>query len=153
MKKYKTIKEIIFQCEKDIEKDIKSLEFIKCIDFIDIFPISEEHKTLLDKEALKMATIFDKTERGNFYVFNNPIPTSFGLLKVCKIRKFDESRLNWIAAPDFATTDYDKFFELYKNDTRFKYVEKSTYKGLEFKTNRSLIYFLDELTTEYYNIK
>ena len=49
MKKYETIKEIINQCEVDIEKDIKCLEFIKRIDFIDIFPISDEHKALLDK--------------------------------------------------------------------------------------------------------
>ena len=152
MKKYETIKEIINQCEVDIEKDIKCLEFIKCIDFIDIFPISDEHKALLDKEALDIATIIDKTERGNFYVFNEPIATRFGQIKICKIRKFDETRLNWVAAPDFATTNYDKFLELYKNDARFKYIEKPTYKGLEFKTDKSLIYFLDELTTDYYNI-
>ena len=112
MKKYKTIKEIITQCEVDIEEDIKCLEFIKCIDFIDIFPISDEHKALLDKEALGIATIIDKTERGNFYVFNEPIATRFGQIKICKIRKFDETRLNWVAAPDFATTNYDKFLEL-----------------------------------------
>ena len=152
MKKYETIKEIINQCEVDIEEDIKCLEFIKCIDFIDIFPISDEHKALLDKEVLDIATIIDKTERGNFYVFNEPIATRFGQIKICKIRKFDETRLNWVAAPDFATTNYDKFLELYKNDARFKYIEKPTYKGLEFKTDKSLIYFLDELTTDYYNI-
>jgi len=152
MRKYKNIKEIINQCEIDIEEDIKSLKFIKCIDFIDIFPVSEEHKALLDKEALEMATIIDKTERGNFYVFNYPIETRFGQIKICKIRKFDKTRLKWVSAPDFATTDYDKFLELYKNDERFKYIEKTTYKGLEFKTDKSLIYFLDELTTYYYKI-
>ena len=46
----------------------------------------------------------------------------------------------------------NRVLELYKNDTRFKYIEKPTYKGLEFKTDKSLIYFLDELTTDYYNI-
>ena len=108
---------------------------------------------VLNKENLDIATIIDKTERGNFYVFNEPIATRFGQIKICKIRKFDETRLNWVSAPDFATTNYDKFFDLYKNDERFKYIEKPTYKGLEFKTDKSLIYFLDELTTDYYNIK
>ena len=49
--------------------------------------------------------------------------------------------------------DYYLNHDLYKNDERFKYIEKPTYKGLEFKTDKSLIYFLDELTTDYYNIK
>ena len=132
---------------------MNSLNFIKCIDFIDVFPVSEEHKTILDSEALKIATIIEKSNRGNFYLLNEPIKTKFGEVKIFKVRIFDKTRMNWVAAPDFATTDYNKFFELYKNDERFNYIEKPTYKGLEFKTHSSLIYFLDELTTDYYNIK
>ena len=150
--KYHTIKEIINQCQKDIEEDIKSLMYIKGIDFLDIFPKTQEHKILLDEEALTIAKVVDRTERGNFYVFNKPITTKFGLLKIIKIRKFDTSRLNWVAAPDFATTDYEKFFEAYKDDERFTYIEKPDYKGFELKTDKSLIYFLDELTTDYYKV-
>ncbi len=150
--KYKNILQIVKQCEKDIEQDIKSLKFIKCIDFIDIFPVSEEHKILLDKEASEISTIIEETERGNFYSLNKPITTKFGSIKIFKIRKFDETRLQWVAAPDFETTEYNEFCELYMNDGRFKYIEKPTYKGLEFKTEKSLVYFLDELTTDYYNI-
>jgi len=153
MKKFKNLNEIIKELEKTIEKDLNSLKFIKGIDFIDIFPVSEEHKICLDNEALKIAKIIEETNRGNFYLLNKPIQTKFGIVKIFKVRIFDETRINWIAAPDFATTDYDKFFELYKNDERFNYIEKPTYKGLEFKTHSSLIYFLDELTTDYYNIK
>lgn len=153
MKKYKTICEIIKHCEKDIKKDIDNLKFINGIDFIDIFPISPEHKILLESEALKIASIIEKTDRGNFYLLNNPVQTIFGTLKIFKVRVFDETRLDWVAAPDFSVTDYGKFFEVYKNDKRFQIIKKKTYKGLEFKTKKSLIYFLDELTTDYYNIK
>lgn len=152
MNKYKNIKEIIDQCMKDIEHDIKSLKFIKSIDFLDIFPISTKHKILLDNEALKIAKIIDETDRGNFYVLNTPIKTQFGLLKIFKIRNFDKTRLNWVAAPDFETTNYNKFFENYVDNEKFLYIKKPTYKGLEFKTDKSLIYFLDELTTDYYKI-
>ena len=150
---YQTISEIINQCVKNITKDIKSLQYVKEIDFIDIFPRSIKHKNILDEEALKIAKIIEKTDRGNFYVFTTPIPTKFGCLKIIKIRKFDETRLPWVAAPDFSMTDYDMFLNKYKFDKRFAYIERPTYKGLEFKTKDSLIYFLDVPTTTYYNIK
>ena len=42
---------------------------------------------------------------------------------------------------------------IYINDERFTYIEKPTYKGLEFKTKYSLIYFLDEPTTIFYKLR
>jgi len=150
---YLTINEIINKCIEDITQDINSLQHINRIDFVDIFPRSVKHKSILDKEALKIAKLIEQTERGNFYVFNTPIFTKFGYLKIIKIRKFDETRLPWIAAPDFSMTDYNIFLKQYKNDKRFTYIERPTYKGLEFKTKNSLIYFLDIPTTTYYNIK
>ena len=150
---YPAINEIIIKCIDDISQDIMSLKYVDKIDFLDIFPRSLDHKTFLDEEALKIAKVIEKTDRGNFYVFNSPIPTKFGSLKIIKIRKFDETRLPWIAAPDFSMTDYNIFLNQYKNDKRFTYIERPTYKGLEFKTKDSLIYFLDIPTTTYYNIK
>ncbi len=150
---YLNIEQIIYKCINDITSDLSSLEGIKSIDFLDIFPRSEAHKIFLDAEANKIANIIEKTERGNFYVFHKPVNTKFGELKVIKIRKFDNTRLNWIAAPDFSMEDYNKFLNRYINDNRFIYIEKPTYKGLEFKTKNSLIYFLDIPTTTYYNIK
>lgn len=38
------LSQIIAKNEKRIEKDIKEIEDIRCIDFIDIFPESEEHR-------------------------------------------------------------------------------------------------------------
>lgn len=152
--KYQKIKEIIKQCENDIENDVKELKFLQEIDFIDFFPKSDEHRKLLDKEATKIATLIDATPRGNFYVFNEPFKTKFGPIKIFKVRIFDETRLNWVAAPDFKVANYQEFYDYYKNDKRFKFVEKpNIYKGLEFKTEKSLVYILDEPTTEFYNIK
>lgn len=153
MEQYQTIEQIILQCMDDIREDVESLKGILGIDFLDIFPKSVEHKELLDKEALKISKMIDETSRGNFYVLNKPIKTIFGLLKIIKIRVYDESRLNWVAAPDFAIVSYSEFEKHYKNDDRFTYIEKPVYKGLEFKTDKSLIYFLDELTTDYYKVK
>ena len=145
--------QIIQQCMDDIKNDIGSRSMIENIDFLDIFPKSEAHKNMLDKEAIKIAKIIDKTERGNFYVFNKPMQTVYGLLKIIKIIKYDETRIPWVAAPDFKTINYKKFLRKYKDDKRFTYIERPTYKGLELKTKKSLIYFLDELTTDYYRIK
>lgn len=149
---YSKIEDIIKDCLHDCEKDISSLKFIEGVDFVDIFPRTIEHKILLDEEAKKIARVIEKTERGDFYVFHTPLNTQFGPLKIIKVRKFDETRLPWLAAPDFRVTDYASFFKTYKNDSRFSVVQKPTYSGLEFKTPNSLIYFLDEPTTHYYNL-
>lgn len=150
---YQNICEIINDTIIKLKIDIKELSGVTTIDFLDIFPRSEEHKKILDKEALLLGKIIDKTERGNFYVFNTPIKTSFGDLQIIKIRKFDETRLPWLSAPDFNVEDYNKFINKYKNDKRFTYIDKPTYKGLEFKTKNNLIYFLDEPTTVYYGLR
>ena len=151
--RYKTIYEIVNDSLKKIAQDFNTLEGVTTIDFLDIFPRSEEHKRLLDEEALILGKIIDKTERGDFYVLNTPIKTAFGDLLIIKIRKFDETRLPWLSAPDFNVDNYDEFVKKYQTDNRFTYIEKPTYKGLEFKTKNSLVYFLDEPTTIYYGLK
>lgn len=151
--KYMNINEIIDETMNLLSDDIESLNGVTSIDFLDIFPKSEEHKKLLDFEALSLGYIIEETSRGNFYVFNKPKETKFGKLKIIKIRKYDESRLQWLAAPDFNVLDYNEFKSNYITDDRFTYVEKPTYNGLEFKTKHSLIYFLEEPTTIYYKLR
>lgn len=72
------IEEIIRINEKRIEQDVNKFADIKNIDFIDIFPISEEHRKQLDIEANSIAKIIDKTEKGTFYLLNHPIMTKWG---------------------------------------------------------------------------
>ena len=151
--KYLTISEIINHTIDSISNDIHHLTGVTSIDFLDIFPRSEEHKKMLDTEALNLGYIIEQTSRGNFYVFHNPIKTKFGELKIIKIRIYDETRLPWLGAPDFNVLNYDIFKNTYINDKRFTYIEKPTYKGLEFKTKYSLIYFLDEPTTIFYKLR
>lgn len=150
---YKNIIETIEECLSNITFDLSSLKYVTSLDFVDIFPKSDEHKELLDKEALKIAKVIESTNRGNFYLFNTPLKTKYGDLKIFKIRKYDETRLNYPAAPDFNMTDYNTFLKYYINDDRFTYIKRPTYCGLEFKTKDSLIYFLDVPTTTYFNIK
>lgn len=40
-----------------IEKDLLEIEGLECIDFIDIFPKSEEHKKQLDEEIIKISLL------------------------------------------------------------------------------------------------
>ena len=151
--KYSNINEIINKTIELLSEDIESLVGVTTIDFLDIFPKSEEHKSILDCEASHLGYIIEETDRGNFYVFHKPIKTKLGELKIIKIRKYDETRLQWLAAPDFNVIDYNEFKNRYISDDRFTYIEKPTYKGLEFKTKNSLIYFLDEPTTIYYKLR
>ena len=151
--RYLTINEIINKTINLISDDVSRLNGVTTIDFLDIFPRSEDHKKMLDTEALNLGYIIEETSRGNFYVFHSPIKTKFGELKIIKIRIYDETRLPWLGAPDFNVSNYDLFKNIYINDERFTYIEKPTYKGLEFKTKYSLIYFLDEPTTIFYKLR
>lgn len=147
------LEEIIKKNESRIEKDIKQIEDIQFIDFIDIFPESEDHRKKLDEEVSKISRLIDSTKKGNFYLLNNPIETKWGKLKFLKIRFFDESRLKYEAAPDFAVKDWDKLKQQVQIDKRFTFICRPNWNAVEFKTENSLIYFLNPLVTTVYGIK
>lgn len=45
-----------------VQKDIKSFPEIKCMDYVDIFPRSEENRVALNDEAIKLGNIIEKTK-------------------------------------------------------------------------------------------
>ena len=135
---------------KRIETDLKEIEGLKCIDFLDIFPESEEHKIKLDEELIQISTLLQETERGNVYYLNTPIKTKYGDLQYIKIRFFDESRLNWEAACDFVVEDRQILLDKVGKDKRFSYIKREKWDAVEFKTDNTLIYFLNPLASEVY---
>lgn len=147
------LEDIIKKNQSRIEEDIKQIERIQQIDFIDIFPKSEEHRKMLDEEVSKISKLIDSTEKGNFYLLNNPIETKWGLLKFLKIRFFDESRLKYEAAPDFAVEDWNKLKQQVEIDKRFSFISRPNWDAIEFKTENSLVYFLNPLVTSIYGIE
>lgn len=146
----KMLEEIIKKNLNRIEKDLREIDGLQCIDFIDVFPTSETHKIQLDDEISKISLLLQKTERGNVYLLNNPIETKYGMLKYIKIRIFDESRLNWEAAADFIVKDRDLLMKKVGKDTRFSYIKRTEWDAIEFKTDDTLIYFLNPLASEVY---
>lgn len=107
------------------------------IDFIDIFPESEDHRKKLDEEVSKISRLIDSTKKGNFYLLNNPVETKWGKLKFLKIRFFDESRLKYEAAPDFAVKDWNKLKQQVQIDKRFTFISRPNWNAVEFKTEAS----------------
>lgn len=78
--------EIINKNLNRIEKDLLEIKDLQTIDFLDIFPKSEEHREILDEEISKIAMLSEKTERGNVYALNNPVETKYVKLTYIKIR-------------------------------------------------------------------
>lgn len=99
------LNEIVNKNLDRIESDLSEIIGLKSIDFLDIFPVSEDHKIKLDEVLAQISTLLQKTDRGNVYYLNTPIKTKYGDLKYIKIRFFDKSRLNWEAAADFVIED------------------------------------------------
>ena len=144
------IEEIIYKNLKRIENDLKEIDDIQNIDFIDLFPVSEEHRKLLDKEAIKVSKIIKKTDRGNVYLLNTPLITKYGKLSLFKVRFYDETRLNWEAAADFVVKDRKILKNKVGKDHRFKYIVRPDWDAIEFKTKDTLIYFLNPPASEVY---
>jgi len=144
------VKEIIEKNLKRIENDLKEIEGLQRIDFIDIFPTSGNHKIMLDEEISKISKRVKKTERGNVYFLNQPIETKYGKLEYIKIRIFDETRLNWEAAADFVVENRDVLKNKVGKDNRYSYIKRQEWDAVEFKTKDTLIYFLNPLASEVY---
>lgn len=144
------IEEIVKLNLDRIKKDLYEIEGIEAIDFIDIFPKSEEHRKQLDEEAGKISKLIKETERGNIYLLNTPIETQYGKLSLFKVRYYDESRLNWEAAADFVVKDRNILMERVGKDNRFNYTTRPDWDAVEFKTENTLIYFLNPLASEVY---
>ena len=144
------VKEIIEKNLKRIENDLKEIEGLQRIDFIDIFPTNENHKIMLDEEISKISKRVKKTERGNVYFLNQPIETKYGKLEYIKIRIFDETRLNWEAAADFVVENRDVLKDKVGKDNRYSYIKRQEWDAVEFKTKDTLIYFLNPLASEVY---
>lgn len=147
------LEEIIKQNEKRISEDIKCIPGIIRIDFIDIFPISEEHRKQLDEEVSKISKLIDSTEKGNFYLLNTPINTKWGELKFLKVRFFDESRLNYEAAPDFEVENWDELKNFSQMNEKFSFIERPNWNAVEYKTDNCLAYFLNPLVSKVYHIE
>ncbi len=145
------LNEIVNKNLNRIESDLTEIIGLKSIDFLDVFPISEEHKIKLDNELAQNSTLLKETERGNVYLLNNPIKTKYGDLKYIKIRFFDESRLNWEAAADFVVEDRNVLLNQVGKDERYKYIERPEWDAVEFKTKDTLVYFLKPLASEVYS--
>lgn len=132
-------------------KEILNIKYInENIDFFDIFPKSEIDKKHLENEAIELADLILKSERGNFYKFKNPITTIFGQLEYFKIRWFDKTKLKYGGSPDFVIVDMEKFSSLYGNDKRFTFTEQKQppkYKCYKFQTGKTWACFMDSSVT------
>lgn len=144
------LNEIVNKNLNRIETDLSEIVGLQSIDFLDVFPVSEEHKIKLDEELSRISVLLRETERGNVYCLNAPIKTKYGDLKYIKIRFFDESRLNWEAAADFVVEDRNVLLNQVGKDVRYKYIERPEWDAVEFKTDNTLIYFLNPLASEVY---
>ena len=144
------LEEIVNNNLKRIEKDLQEIDDIIGIDFIDFFPTSEEHKNQLDEEAKMLGKVVKETERGNVYLLNTPIKTKYGELSLFKVRFYDETRLKWETAADFVVKDRTILEKKVGVDSRFKYIKRSDWDAVEFKTEDTLIYFLNPLASEVY---
>lgn len=119
------------------------------LDFVDIFPISEQERLDLIKNIDNLGKVVSKLKKGPIYLLDKPIQTKYGPLKLIKIRIYDKEKTQR-GAPDFKVKDYKEFKEKYLEKEYFNLIERPEYEMLELdiKDSNVLIYFLDEPISE-----
>jgi len=117
------LEEIINKNLNRIEKDLLEINDLQRIDFLDIFPKSEEHRNLLDEEISKIAMLLEKTERGNVYALNNPIETRYG-------KELTEEEVHKII--------WEKIKEVNKQLTSYKAIKNLEIKHDEFEKTTTM---------------
>lgn len=87
---------LILSISKDIE-----------LDFMDIFPKSQIERTEIEIELRQKAKCIEKEEKGEYYLLNTPINTILGVLRVVKLRIFDNKK-NKRGTMDFKSSYYEQ---------------------------------------------
>lgn len=147
----KIILEIIQLADVVIKKYIDE-ELV--LDYVDIFPKSEEERLNLLEEINKLGKQISSTKTGPIYLLDEPIQTKYGNLKLVRVRIYDNQKTQR-GAPDFKVKDYAKFKEKYLGKDFFNLIERKEYEMLELdiKNSNVLIYFPSETLAESLGLK
>lgn len=140
------ISEILKLAESVIKEQIQE-ELI--LDYVDIFPKSEEERISLQEVLNKLGSEICKTKTGPTYLLSKPLPTKFGPLKLVRVRIYDKQKKQK-GAPDFEVKNYKKFKEKYLKKQCFHLIERPKYEMIELNVKNSnvLIYFPNETLSE-----
>src|SRR3989344_8037436 len=133
------IKNIVKNAEvlKDKYTDQKNIP----VNYACIFCQSEEEKNYFLREAYKLGTIIQETEKGPLFKVS-PIVTTAGKLQLLKIRNPDSTRPERGDA-DFTVFDYLSFKSKYLNKPKFSLIKKENFEMIELyeKGNEVRVYF------------
>lgn len=142
----KRINEILKLAQLVIKEHIQE-ELV--LDYVDIFPESEEERITLQEELKKLGSEICKSKTGPTYLLAKPIFTIFGNLKLVRVRIYDKHKKQK-GAPDFKVKNYKKFKEKYLKKQCFYLIERPKYEMIELniKNSNVLIYFPNETLSE-----
>ena len=115
--------------------DIEKIDDLKSIDCVTIFSNSEEDYNNLNTK-LSNNIVIDKMSSGNLYYLKDGLDTIYGKLYFIKVRKYDESYLDYRISVDFIVNDYEIFKSNIYNPVIKKY---DTFELIQFKNKNSII--------------
>ncbi len=98
------------------------------VEFSCIFCHNEEEYGEFTNTIQALGKIAEKTQSGFTYLLDNPLVTVAGPLRLVKIRKPDNQRIERGDA-DF-NTDYQNFKKLYERDLKFELIKRETFEML-----------------------
>ena len=119
------------------------------VDFVDVFAGSEEEYKELCAFLITIGRIVDKSPTGNAVLLKNPHKTSYSVLKLVKVRVYDEKKGKYLGAPDFRV-DYADFKEKYGKHCNL--IKRESYEMLELVGEDVLVYFPSETLSSFLNV-
>ena len=120
---------LILSISKDIE-----------LDFMDIFPKSQIERTEIEIELRQKAKCIEKEEKGEYYLLNTPINTILGVLRVVKLRIFDNKK-NKRGTMDFKSSYYEQIKKIVRGKKDVYIISKSKDELIEIPIGDNFIYF------------
>lgn len=125
-------KQIVSASSPILDKYVTSKYKLK-LDYVDIFPKSEEeHKELLEQLKSLGKPIWSGST-GKTYLLDEPIETDKGLLKLLRVRIFDNSKLAFRGHPDYAVKkeEYDDFKDYLLKQENVNLMKRPEYEMVE----------------------
>ena len=107
---------------------------------MDIFPKSQIERTEIEIELRQKAKCIEKEEKGEYYLLNTPINTILGVLRVVKLRIFDNKK-NKRGTMDFKSSYYEQIKKIVKGKKDVYIISKSKDELIEIPIGDNFIYF------------
>ena len=115
--------EIVSQTSQMVNTHVDTTDITGLVDYASIYAQSPEEFEIITKELQNNGSVAIEQPSGNYYSLTDPLETSQGTIKYCRVRKYDTDHPERGYA-DFEVVDYPIFKEKYLSEQYFSLLDR-----------------------------